>query len=139
MPRTNVISVGVVLVASVAWLALANHCAFASLGTPAKEAVARRHADCCGQQSPAKEKHKTETECCSALHATLNVPAKKLAGCDRSLFALRLYFVIPPILANEPKVTLLGGEFDTGPPFAETFAESILQRSLLAHAPPSLA
>jgi hypothetical protein len=28
--------------------------------------------------------------------------------------------------------------FDTGPPGAHSFAELILQRSLLAHAPPSL-
>ena len=27
-------------------------------------------------------------------------------------------------------------ELDTGPPFAGSFAESVLQRSILAHAPP---
>jgi hypothetical protein len=139
MRRSSVILVGVVLVASVAWLAIANHCALASLGTPAKEAVARCRADCCGDQSPAKERNKNETECCKTLHATLNVAARKLVGYDTSLFELELYFVAPVILANDSRVTSHGFELDTGPPFAKTFAESILQRSILAHAPPSLA
>jgi hypothetical protein len=65
--------------------------------------------------------------------------AKKLIGYDTSLFVPQLYLVAPVILANEPKVTLRGGELDTGPPFAKTFAELTLQRSILAHAPPSLA
>jgi hypothetical protein len=139
MHRSSVISVGIVLVTSVAWLALANHCALASLNTLAEEAVARCHADCCGDQSPAKEKNKNEIECCKTLHATLNVPGKNLVGYDTSLFGLQLYFVASMILANDSEVTSYGVESDTGPPFAKTFAESILQRSLLAHAPPSLA
>jgi hypothetical protein len=137
MRRSSVISVGVVFVTSVAWLAIANHCALASLDTPEK-AVVWCQANCCGDQSPVKEKNKNETECCKTLHATL-VAAKKLVGYDASLLTLQPYFVAPVILANEPKVTLRGGELDTGPPFAKTFAESILQRSILAHAPPSLA
>jgi hypothetical protein len=139
MRRSGVISVGVVFVTSVAWLAIANHCALASLDTPAEKAVAWCHANCCGDQSPAKEKNKNETECCKTLHATLNVAARKLVGYDASLLTLQPYFVAPVILANEPKVTLRGGVLDTGPPFAKTFAESILQRSILAHAPPALA
>jgi len=67
------------------------------------------------------------------------VAAKKLIDYDTGLLALQPYFVAPLILRNQPKVTLPSGEFDTGPPFAKTFAESILQRSILAHAPPSLA
>jgi hypothetical protein len=67
------------------------------------------------------------------------VAGKKLVDYDAGLWALHPYFVAPLILRNEPKVTLLGRELDTGPPFAKTFAESILQRSILAHAPPFLA
>jgi hypothetical protein len=127
-----------VLITSVSWFAIANHCALASLDTSAKASVSRCHADCCGDQSPEKKKHKDETECCKTLHATLNASAKKLVGYDTSLFALQLYFVASVTLVNETKVTLRGGELDTGPPFAKTFAESVLQRSILAHAPPSL-
>jgi hypothetical protein len=125
-----------VLVTSISWVAIANHCALASLDTSARESVTRYHADCCCDQSPAKKKHKNDTECCKTLHATLNAPAKKLVSYDTSLFALQLYFVAPVTLLNKPKVTLRGGELDTGPPFAGSFAESVLQRSLLAHAPP---
>jgi hypothetical protein len=138
MRRSSAISVGIVLVTSVAWLTIANHCALAALNTSAVEAVASCHADCCGDQSPAKKEHKDEIECCKTLHATLNASAKNLVGYDTSLFALQLYFVAPVRLVSEPKVTLRGGELDTGPPFAKSFAESVLQRSILAHAPPSL-
>lgn len=138
MRHGSATSVGFVLVTCVAWIAIANHCVLASLDTVAKESVTRFHADCCGDQSPAKKEHKDETECCKTLHATLNASARTVVGYDTSLFALQLYFVAPVIFANAPKVTLRGGELDTGPPFAKTFAESVLQRSILAHAPPSL-
>jgi hypothetical protein len=128
-----------VLITSISWLAIANHCALASLNTLIEERVAQCHAGCCGDQSPVKHKNQNETECCKTLYATLNVPVKKFVGYDTSFFASQLYFVAPVILLDEPKVTLRGGELDTGPPFAKSFAESILQRSILAHAPPSLA
>jgi len=103
----------------------------------AKPAIASCH-HCAGDQSPIKNKDANGSECCKTLHATL-VAAKKLVDYDAWPLTLQPYFVAPVILANEPKVTLRGGELDTGPPFAKTFAELILQRSILAHAPPSLA
>jgi hypothetical protein len=64
--------------------------------------------------------------------------ATDFAGYDTSLFALQFYFVGPVISTNESRpVPVL--ELDTGPPFANTFAESVLQRSILAHAPPHVA
>jgi hypothetical protein len=139
MRGSRVISVGIVLVTSAAWVASGNCCTLASPGTPAAAAVACCHADCCGHQSPAKEKNKNESECCKTLYVTLSVPAKKLGGYDTSLFGLQLYFVAPVTVANDSGLTSHGVESDTGPPFAKTFAESILQRSILAHAPPFLA
>jgi hypothetical protein len=123
---------------SVAWLAIVNHCALAGLlAMQAKPAVASCHHSA-GEQSPTKNKDANGSECCKTLHATL-VAAKKLVDYDARLLTFQPYFVAPVILAIDPKVTLGGGELDTGPPFAKTFAESILQRSILAHAPPSLA
>jgi hypothetical protein len=61
--------------------------------------------------------------------------AKDFAGYDSSLFALQLYFIGPIISTNASgPIPIL--ELDTGPPFVHTFAESVLQRSILAHAPP---
>jgi len=134
-----VIRIGIMLVMSVAWFAIVNHCALAGLlAMQAKPTIANCH-HCASDQSPAKDKSANGSECCKTLHATFVTVAKKLVGHDTLLFALQPYFAAPVILANDPKGTLRGGELDTGPPFAKTFAESILQRSILAHAPPSLA
>jgi hypothetical protein len=135
-----VIRIGIVLMMSVAWFAIANHCVLAAVEMPAAKAtVARCHEACYGDQSPAKGKEQRTIECCKTLRATLTGLPKNPAGYDTSLFVLQPYFVAPVILAIDPKVTLRGGELDTGPPFAKTFAELTLQRSILAHAPPSLA
>jgi hypothetical protein len=124
-----------VLITSVSWIAIANHCVLASLFTTRAKPIAAICHRCAGEQSPVKSQNDSGSECCKTLRATL-VSAKKLVDYDAGLLALQPYFVAPLIFRNEPKVTLLGGERDTGPPFAQTFAESILQRSILAHAPP---
>jgi hypothetical protein len=45
--------------------------------------------------------------------------------------ALAKLFVFAP-----PKIPFRGATLDTGPPGATSFAELVLQRSILAHAPP---
>ena len=133
------IRIGIVLMMSVAWFAIVNHCALAGmLAMQAKPGIASCH-HCPGDQSPTKNEDAKGSECCKTLHATFVTVAKQLVGHDTLLFALQPYFAALVILANDPKGTMRGGELDTGPPFAKTFAESILQRSILAHAPPSLA
>jgi hypothetical protein len=126
-----------VILTAVAWFFISNHCVLAEFKA-APKAEARCHQDCCGDQSPGKSKSESGSECCKTLNATL-VVAKKLVGYDTSLFALQFYFVAPELLLNDSKAAVRGTEFDTGPPFAKTFAELTLQRSILAHAPPSLA
>lgn len=136
--RAGVLRIGLVLITTVSWLTIANHCALTSLFAARAKTITALCHHCAGEQSPVKNQNDCGSECCKTLHATL-IAAKKLIDYDAGLLALQPYFVAPLILRNEPKVTLFGGELDTGPPFAKTFAESILQRSILAHAPPSLA
>lgn len=124
----------IVIITAVAWFFISNHCVLAEFKA-APKAAASYHQDCCGDQSPGKSKSESGSECCKTLHATL-VVAKKLVGYDTSQFALQFYFVAPELLLNDSKASVRGTEFDTGPPFAKTFAESVLQRSILAHAPP---
>ncbi len=75
--------------------------------------------------------------CCKTLTAT-PAPGKISAGYDLNFFGTQPYLEIDFQLwigqFNVPAV-----ELDTGPPEIRTFAESVLQRSLLAHAPPVLA
>jgi hypothetical protein len=126
-----------VIITPFVWFLISNHCVLAEL-QHASQTKASCHQPCCGNQPPAKNTTESATECCKTLRSTLTGPAKDFAGYDTSLFALQFYFVGPVISTNESRpVPVL--ELDTGPPFAKTFAELTLQRSILAHAPPSLA
>jgi hypothetical protein len=123
-----------VIITAFAWFLISNHCVLAQL-QHAPQAKASCHQPCCGDQPPAQNKTDNATECCKRLRATLSGAAKDFAGYDTSLFALQFYFVGPVISTNDSRpVPVL--ELDTGPPFVHTFAESVLQRSILAHAPP---
>jgi hypothetical protein len=123
-----------VIITAFAWFLISNHCVLAEL-QHASQTKASCHQPCCGNQPPAKNTTESATECCKTLHATLTGGAKDFAGYDTSLFALQFYFVSPVISTNDSgAVPIL--ELDTGPPFLHTFTESVLQRSILAHAPP---
>jgi hypothetical protein len=123
-----------VITTAVAWFLISNHCLLAEMPAASK-AISACHRPCCGNQPPAKNKTESGAECCKTLRATLSGAAKDFAGYDTSLFALQLYFISPVISTNDSgPIPVL--ELDTGPPFVSTFAESVLQRSILAHAPP---
>jgi hypothetical protein len=123
-----------VIITAFAWFLISNHCLLAEL-QHASQTKASCHQPCCGNQPPAKNTTENATECCKTLRVTLTGAAKDFAGYDTSLFALQFYFVGPVISTNDSgAVSVL--ELDTGPPFVHTFAESVLQRSILAHAPP---
>lgn len=123
-----------VIITAFAWFLISNHCVLAELPTALK-ATSSCHQPCCSNQPPAKNTTESATECCKTLRATLSAAAKDFTGYDTSLFALQFYFVGPVISTNDSRpVPVL--ELDTGPPFVHTFAESVLQRSILAHAPP---
>jgi len=124
-----------VVITAVAWFLISNHCVLAELQA-APKAKMSCHQPCCDGQSPAKSKSESAVDCCKTLRATLSATAKDFAGYDSSLFALQLYFVGAVIYANDSNAALRVLELDTGPPFANTFVESVLQRSILAHAPP---
>lgn len=128
--------VPVVLIAGVAWLALSNHCALAAIihtsNTPMHcHGAATNHP-------PSKDDKQGRVECCKVLRATLLTTAKNVASLDEFLFSPYKYFV--GIVVTPDAVEQAGiFEWDTGPPGTNSFAESVLHRSVLAHAPPSLA
>jgi hypothetical protein len=117
----------------VAWFAISNHCALAAFET--KQNVAA-HALCHGS-APAPSKLPVKSEempCCKLLRATLIKDDASVVE-NALAFSLQPYFVgliVFPEHLHWPQ----SFELDTGPPFRGSFAESVLQRSLLAHAPP---
>lgn len=62
--------------------------------------------------------------------------AKNPVAFDTFSFAAHLYFTTAVFAVEQSRVELRPLELDIGPPFAASFVESVLQRSILAHAPP---
>jgi hypothetical protein len=124
-----------VILSIFAWLAISNHCALAGIEAAAMHArIPKCHH--CADSTPAKEKSGVDRVCCKVLRATLNAQAKKIVGVCSTIFVLQAYFLSAVFGSEAAKAFVFPMELDTGPPFRVSFAESVLQRSILSHAPP---
>jgi len=125
-----------VAVMLLSWLVITNHCALAQIQS--KQAASAGHAHCHGGGSDDGKKGPGDgmSECCRVVKASLADQADLHLDATK---LLRYAFVI----ADAPGVRTAGPAvmfyFDHGPPGAASFAEIVLQRSLLSHAPPILA
>ena len=130
----NFMSILTVLVMIVSWFAASNHCA---LGVAPSES--KGSADQCPFHSkpavPTKQKQSSDMVCCKILRALAPTVAKNLVA--KIIFVGRIDFVPLPAIAPR-NIGIPIRRLDTGPPGALSFAESVLHRSILAHAPPSL-
>ena len=122
---------GVVIVTmAVTWFFAANHCALAvveSLGTQNTE-----HGCCHSDQGTAQQ---FPTQCCKALAAP--VPQATVAPAVH-LDELQPAWIQASRVQVAAEISMVVA-FDTGPPRRSTsFAVLVLNRSLLAHAPPVL-
>ena len=117
-----------------AWLVASNHCAIGLMKpVPGTAAI---HASCHGCKSePMKPQPASgqDRECCKALQGMPADTAKVDVKYAAALFTLVDFAVtaMPPAV-----VPLTMPALDTGPPRSISFAERILQQSLLSHAPP---
>jgi len=115
------------------WIAISNHCAFSAIATRTDSA----QNGCPFHSKPANpQPQPIGTACCKILRAVATTPAKNLAPTISDLPHVDLGFAELPVF-TPPKISFPAATLDTGPPGALTFAELILQRSLLAHAPPA--
>jgi hypothetical protein len=134
---TTVVVKAIVRSASVAiaicsWFAISNHCAFAAVATKSDSA----QTACPFHSKPAKQKQEpSQLQCCKILRAVVLAQTKSWARDDAKFsdVCLRVEEFAHLALSHSAQASLPLG---TGPPSARSFAELILQRSLLAHAPP---
>jgi hypothetical protein len=124
----------IVVVAICSWFAISNHCAFAAL---AAKTDTESHG--CPFHSKPKEKPSGEAQCCKILRAVTPAATKSWARDDAKLSNAGDCWSERAFAVTDSQTTPAPLLLDTGPPNAHSFAELILQRSLLAHAPPSLA
>ena len=128
----------ILLAMSISWFAMANRCALALVVTSTeKQSHSCCHEDNAVAKAPGKSDEPRTDGCCKRLDATFISAAKQLTGFNAS-FALDSYFVASVVFPDTSGFIPLAVELDTGPPFASSFAEAVLQRSILAHAPPQL-
>jgi len=124
----------VVAIAICSWVAVSNHCAFAAVAAE----MGKAQTECPFHSKPAKQKGKSsQLQCCKVLRAIVFAKTKDWARddaqfCDANFPLQACAFVY----SSRTVAPLL---LDTGPPGAFSFAELILQSSLLAHAPPFVA
>jgi hypothetical protein len=136
--RDKAIRISVVLTTIIAWLSISNHCAVGAM-VAAKTPSPMAQTHCHGSQpAPSKKSGDEEMPCCKMLRATLASQAKIVQVASKDFLPLQNRIVAEVIFADAAQLHRPPQELDTGPPFAGSFAESVLQRSILAHAPPVL-
>jgi len=122
----------IAVIAICSWIAVSNHCAIAAVAMQIDTA----QTECPFHSKPAKQKEQSsQVQCCKILRALVFAKIKDWARndaefCDVNFPVHAGAFVV---YSSRTVAPLL---LDTGPPGAFSFAELILQRSLLAHAPP---
>ena len=134
-PITRAARATLSLLAITAWLFAANHCVIAGLlpktPTPSVE------QSCPGHPAPTQEEDSggcDASSCCKTL-ATPVAFAKAATNHDVFHFIAKDFPSSLGFIPGEQRLAAIE-EVDTGPPRPPSFAESVLQRSLLAHAPP---
>jgi hypothetical protein len=131
----KIIRIAVVLTTVVAWLSISNHCAVGALVVTKASSAPRMQ--CHGSQpSPSKRSSDEKIPCCKLLRATVASNAKTLQAANHDFFGFQSWIISDIAFSSEVLSVSATHELNTGPPFASSFAESVLQRSILAHAPP---
>jgi hypothetical protein len=122
-----------VAIAISSWFAISNHCAISAVATKAKIA----QNSCPFHSKPANPEQKPAgTECCKVLRAIPTTPPKNLTPAIIDLLPVRPAFHELAML-EALQISHAPSTLDTGPPGKTSFVE--LNRSMRAHAPPSLA
>jgi hypothetical protein len=127
------LAVTVMATVAMAWLFASNHCVLAAVESPAKPAT--EHA-CCHSDKGASPPPGYGVQCCKALAAP--VPNAIAAPAVHLQELQPAWFQDAQVQASaEAPILAVGAASDTGPPRGSlSFAVLILNRSLLAHAPP---
>src|SRR4051794_34648932 len=122
-------------IAGLSWLLISNHCTIVSASEAVKPAedVCPMHASApLERKAPAKQVG--DQLCCKNLHATAaKVSLERVLPLHAPLLVV---FSDPAPSQSELAETSPPLCLDTGPPLSLSFSELVLQRSLLAHAPP---
>jgi hypothetical protein len=133
--RRQISRIAIAAVIVITWFSISNHCVLGALVAARTQSTATQ-MPCHGNQSRPANNADEEMPCCKILRATITAQAKILQGPSIDFLSIQHWIPAEPISAENRQVRCESCELDTGPP-AASFAESVLQKSILAHAPPS--
>lgn len=126
------------LVTILSWLLATNHCAIAREMTTsaASDSTPPGHEHCPTPKPDGKDDGQGRMACCWALKVSVN-QGKSLASYDASFFILKWFLpeFLKPDFGSEASPAW---HWNHGPPKVLSFAEQVLQRSILSNAPPFL-
>src|SRR6476660_7182886 len=122
----------IVLLTGAAWIVLFNHCALGLSGL--MPVSVSEQAGCPMHSAPDKEKPATHIPCCKELRGVVTQAMKLGAPFTKQVLGEQEY--VTAVFVFPPPPSLSRVSLDTGPPTSFSFAETILQRSILIHAPP---
>ncbi len=127
-----------VLLTLLAWFSISNHCLFGAMLATGQSAMASMH--CHGDpSSPSKSGDgKDRLPCCKVLRATITSQVKLAPATGEDLYLSSSSILAESIRTNDAQFHRAPLHPDAGPPLAVSFAESVLQQSIFAHAPPFL-
>jgi hypothetical protein len=129
--KTSIQCAGVVIVIC-SWIAVSNHCAFAAVATESDKA----QSECPFHSKPKKQNEpSSRVQCCKILRAVV-VAQSKAWERDQAKFSDANFPVQADAFGVHSSRVVVPLLLGTGPPGAFSFAELILQQSLLVHAPP---
>jgi hypothetical protein len=135
-----------VALTTVAWFVATAHCSFAAAVNATFSQVTNNEdmPEGCPMHAKAKKSapHSPKKDGCGDLPCCKNLPAAAATGmkffckpvCVPAPVNAFLFSLDSLDLTRSKKPLFI---LDTGPPVAQSFTESVLQRSILAHAPPA--
>jgi hypothetical protein len=137
--KAGIFSATVALVTVLVWFAGTNHCLLSLMERPQNAACLVSHCPEHAKKSgDAGQSPSGMLACCQGLQSANFDVAKPKIVFSPVLVAIQLFAVRHLVLPEAPKSILLRTEYDTGPPSASFFLETVLRRSLRENAPPLL-
>jgi len=117
-------------------MTISNHCALAAFASEKSPS----QMDCCPHHAaPAKQQKQPDMQPCCRILRAIVAPVAKSPTCSAIDLSIVDLAVAELVTFAPPEIPSDQTTLDTGPPGAFSFAELILQRSILSHAPPFLA
>ncbi len=121
----------------VSWLLFTHHCVLGMMQSTG-EAMGNPVVKCCGGKTKSKQDVPDSNRTCCKIKVT-TASAKAAVKFDASHFVVLVFPLMPGLAAPQTEPRRAVQILDHGPPRCLSFAELVLQRSLLSLAPPFLA